>query len=133
MSPVWPKMMAAPSGPMPWMSVTRGGRGEDGLDDAFVGGEELVVEPADIAQQLERDPFAFDLDRPRRPDAAQDPPGLGRRQQAAGTARRQATEQGVKPTDRLGAKPGEVVVPVRQQPQHRGVIHRGDLAQPAVT
>jgi hypothetical protein len=69
-----------------------GARGEDGLDDAFVGGDELVVEPADIACQLERDPLAFDLDRPRRPDAAQDPPGLGSRQQAAGTARGQATQ-----------------------------------------
>jgi hypothetical protein len=88
----------------------------------------LVVEPADIAQQFERDSLAFDLDRSRRPDAAQDPPGLGGRQQAAGAARRQATEQGVKPADRLGAQPGEVVVAVGQQPQHRGVIHGGDLA-----
>jgi hypothetical protein len=54
------------------------------------------------------------------------------RQQAAGAARGQAAEQGVKPTDRLRSQPGEVVVPVRQQPQHRGVIHRGDPPQPAV-
>jgi hypothetical protein len=111
----------------------RGARGDNCLDDAFVDGEELVVEPTYIAQQLECHPLAFDLDRSRWPDAAQDPPGLGSRQQAASTARGQATEQGVKPTDRLGAQPSEVVVPVRQQTQHRGVIHRGDLAQPAVT
>jgi hypothetical protein len=111
----------------------RGARREDGLDDAFVGGDQLVVEPAYIAQQLERHPFTFVLDRPRRPDAAQDPPSLGSRQQAAGTTWRQPAEQGVKPTDHLGAKPGEVVVPIGEQAQHRGVVHRGDLAQPGVT
>jgi hypothetical protein len=79
------------------MLVTVEAEATNGLDDAFVGGEELVVEPADVAQQLERDPLALDPDRLQRPDAAQDPPGLGSRQQAAGTARRQATEQDVKP------------------------------------
>lgn len=44
---------------------------------AGLGGGELVVEAAHIAQQLECDPFAFDLDRPQWPNAAQDPPGLG--------------------------------------------------------
>jgi hypothetical protein len=34
----------------------------------------------------------------------------------------------VQPTDRLGAQPGEIVVPVGQQAQHRGVIDRGDPA-----
>jgi hypothetical protein len=77
--------------------------------------------------------FAFELDRSRWPNAVQGAPGLGGRQQAAGATRRQATEQGVKPTDRLGPQTGEVVVPVGQQPQHRGAIHRSDLAQPAVT
>jgi hypothetical protein len=76
---------------------------------------------------------SFELDRSRWPDTTQDPPGLASRQQPAGTAWRQATEQGVKPADRLGAQPSEVVVPVRQQPQHRGVIHREDLAQPSVS
>jgi len=38
----------------------------------------------------------------------------------------------VEPADGLGAQRGEVVVPVCQQAQHCGVIHRGDLAQPAM-
>ena len=105
-----------------------GARGNDGLGDAFVDGEELVVEPANIAQQLERDPFAFALDRFRWPHATQDAPRLGGRQQAAGPARRQATEQGMEPADRLGPQPGEVVVPIGQQAQHCGVNHRADLA-----
>jgi hypothetical protein len=117
---------------MPWIVGQRRGGGDEGFDDALVGGDELVAEPTDVARQLERDPLAFDLDRLARPDAAQDPPGLGSRQQAASTAWRQATEQGVKPADRLGAQPSEVVVPVRQQPQHCGVIHRGDPAQPGM-
>jgi hypothetical protein len=38
----------------------------------------------------------------------------------------------MKPADGLGPQPGEVVVPIGQQPQHRGVVHRGDLTQPAM-
>jgi hypothetical protein len=57
----------------------RRGRGHDGFNDAFVDSDELVVEPANIAEKLERDPLAFDLDRLARMDAPQDPPGtLGR-------------------------------------------------------
>jgi hypothetical protein len=59
MSSVCPKMIAAPSGPMPWMSVSVRARSENGRGDALVGSEALVVEPAEIAHQLERDPFAF--------------------------------------------------------------------------
>jgi hypothetical protein len=110
----------------------RRARREDGLDDAFVDGTELVVEPADIAEQLESDPLGFEFDGTARLDAAQDPPGLQCRQQAAGAARRQPTQQGVEPADRLGPQPGQIVVPVRQQAQHRSVIHRGDLLQPGM-
>jgi len=41
-----------------------------GLGDALVDGEELVVEPVDIAHQLEGYPPAFQLDRTHRPHAA---------------------------------------------------------------
>ena len=37
----------------------RGARGDNGLNDALVGGHELVVEPADIAHQLETQGFAM--------------------------------------------------------------------------
>ena len=33
-----------------------------GLRRGVIGGDELVVEPANVARQLERDPLAFDLD-----------------------------------------------------------------------
>jgi hypothetical protein len=53
----------------------RGARYQDGFDDAFVNGDELAVEPADIAEQIKRDALALDLDGVRRMDRAQDPPG----------------------------------------------------------
>ena len=46
-----------------------------GFDEAFIGGDELVVEPANVARQLERDPLAFDLDPLEGPPARREARG----------------------------------------------------------
>ena len=67
----------------------------------------------------------------RRPRSAST--GASGAQSAARTARNQQAEQGVEPTDRPGPGRGEVVVTVRQQAQHRGMIGRSDRTQPGVS
>ena len=54
MSPVWPKMIAASSGPIPVDVGDGGARSQDGFDDALVDGDELVVEAANVAQRHDR-------------------------------------------------------------------------------
>jgi hypothetical protein len=64
-----------------------GARSQDGFDDALVDGHELVVEAANVAEQVERDAIAFQLDKDRRADRAQDLAGSLGGQQPAGAAR----------------------------------------------
>ena len=67
--------------------------------------------------------LAFDLDRARRADAAQQRRGaIGRQTTTLRSARDELTQHDMQPARGLGAQRDQLVVAIREQPQHRGVV-----------
>jgi hypothetical protein len=108
-----------------------GSRGEDGFGDPLVERDELAIEPAHIAEKVDGDALAFGRDGLERTDATQDLPRPLGREAPGGTTGGELAQQGVQPTDRLGAESGEVVMAIRQQAQYRRVITGSDPPGPS--
>ncbi len=95
-------------------------------------GERTVVAP-DLVEELDRDPFAFGADRVGRPERAERDRGPFCRQISGEAAFDHHAQHGVQPTDRTGPARDQLVVTVRQQPQHLPVIlerHGPQVAMP---
>ena len=79
MPPLWPISSAAANGPTPYTSVTVVPLAATATSNRCLDAQ-LGVQPADVDQQLLREPFAFDLDLTCGTDGAQHRRGLGGRQ-----------------------------------------------------
>ena len=119
-------MSAATIGPTPYTSVTVVPDAATAIADALLEALELVVDAAHIGEQLERrcalrstSTSVGAVESRAAPDrpacaraAAGNPPGISRHNTAWSRQIARVRER------------GQVVVALRQQPQHRGVVHR---------
>jgi hypothetical protein len=95
----------------------------------LLNGGDAVVEGADVADEVDGQLAAGLGRRAGWPQPAQQDRGCVGGQLAVGACGHELGQQPVQPVQDLGAGGDQVIAPVRQQPQHHGVVLDVDLAQ----
>jgi hypothetical protein len=92
----------------------------NGQADGLTGRLDLLVQAADVGQQVAGDALALGIDLADRADLAQQGSGPGGRQLAGSAARVQVGQQHVQAAQGAGALGDQVVAAVAAQPQDHG-------------
>jgi hypothetical protein len=96
-------------------AVDVGDGGVDGRDrgpDALLDPDDLLVETANIGQQVKCEGFAFDVDQAQAPQTAEGCSSRGLVEAAGPATGDEQAQHGVQPADRLGSQPGQLAVTV---------------------